>query len=194
MVVRGPPGVGKTSLAAALCCHSGSRVLSYHFCDAANADSRDPCVIVRSLAYRLACNFRGYRDQLCAAFSGAALELQRGGGAVPARGSALTGASTATWSSGRVGSIVQLGSPLELFNALLVEPLLKVAPPANARVIVVVDGVDVDTTLSNNLFLQVRQPGRGCYTNATHAYYVPPESSFIGVRGFNLILVSPSPA
>jgi hypothetical protein len=130
MVLRGPPGIGKSSLAAALCCHSGGRVLSYHFCESADSNSRDPATILRAIAYRLAGTLRDYRTELL---------------------SALADATT----SEALLNTVRLGTPSEVFDAVLARPLLRVSPPSNKWAIVVVDGVDVDTSFSSNAFLQV---------------------------------------
>ena len=71
MILTAGPGVGKTVLSAKICdLYEESRQLAAcHFCDFRISDSRDPYMILQSLASQMCDNVDGFRDKLSETFS-----------------------------------------------------------------------------------------------------------------------------
>ncbi len=63
-LIEGPPGAGKTAIAAELIRRADPRLLGYHFCLAGMADSLQPENFVRSLAGMIATSVDSYQDRL----------------------------------------------------------------------------------------------------------------------------------
>jgi WD40 repeat protein len=64
MLITGEPGVGKSGLAAELVRRQDARVVACHFCQAANSDTVNPAIFIRSLSAKLADNLPAYRIAL----------------------------------------------------------------------------------------------------------------------------------
>ena len=71
MILTAGPGVGKSVLSAKICeLYEESRQLAAcHFCDFRISDSRDPYMILQSLACQMCDNVDGFRDKLSETFS-----------------------------------------------------------------------------------------------------------------------------
>ena len=61
--IYGPPGVGKTAVAAWIC-RRVPEVAAFHFCSHGNELKSDPLRFVRTLAFHLSSQIRPYRDRL----------------------------------------------------------------------------------------------------------------------------------
>ncbi len=66
MILTAGPGVGKSVLSAKVCdaYKQSGRLAAYHFCDFRNSDSRNPNIILQSLASQMCDSVEGFREKL----------------------------------------------------------------------------------------------------------------------------------